>query len=262
MPIVSRHAPGTFCWAELYTTDQAGAKAFYGGLFGWGVRDIPTGPGAGYTIFTLEGRSAAACYGALPEMETKGIPPHWLPYVAVTSSDETAAKVKAAGGTVLKEPFDIPGTGRMAALADPSGAAFCVWEEKGQPGIGVHREPGALHWVELLASDTDRASAFYASVFGWTRVKWPDADAPTYHLFQLGEAMAGGMLAIVPGMKVQRSAWGLYFNVSQCDAAVVRAVGLGGRVTVAPKEYPEAGRFAIVADPAGSQFGLITPPAV
>src|SRR5262245_20162282 len=155
MPTVSRNAPGTFCWVELYTTDQAGAKSFYGSLFGWGVRDIPMGPGAVYTIFTLEGRSAAACYGALPEMEARGITPHWLPYVAVAHCDETAAKVKAAGGTVLKEPFDVPSTGRMAALADPGGAAFCIWQEKGQPGIGVHREPGALHWVELLASDTE-----------------------------------------------------------------------------------------------------------
>ena len=31
------HPAGTFCWAELATSDTDGAKAFYTGLFGWGV---------------------------------------------------------------------------------------------------------------------------------------------------------------------------------------------------------------------------------
>src|SRR5262245_47539559 len=125
MATVTRHDPGTFCWPELYTTDQAGARAFYTKLFGWSVRDIPMGPDAVYTIFTQSGRDAAACYGSMPDMERRGIPPHWMAYVSVESADGTASKVREAGGKVLKEPFDVMAIGRMAALEDPSGAAFC-----------------------------------------------------------------------------------------------------------------------------------------
>ncbi len=75
MPIIAAHEPGAFCWPELYTTDQAGSKIFYVRLFGWEIRDIPMGPHAVYTIFTLGGHDAAACYGALPDMEHQGIRP-------------------------------------------------------------------------------------------------------------------------------------------------------------------------------------------
>jgi hypothetical protein len=55
----------------------------------------------------------------------------WNTYVAVQSADETAAKVRTAGGQVVMEPFDVPGAGRMGVFADPSGATFCAWQAKG-----------------------------------------------------------------------------------------------------------------------------------
>ncbi len=51
---------GTFCWADLATTDLAAAKAFYGGLFGWTDEDRPTGEGRpDYTMFLLDGHAVA-----------------------------------------------------------------------------------------------------------------------------------------------------------------------------------------------------------
>ena len=38
------HAPGTFSWPELATTDQQGGVAFYRALFGWDVNEQPIGP--------------------------------------------------------------------------------------------------------------------------------------------------------------------------------------------------------------------------
>lgn len=259
MPTFSSHAPGTFCWPELYTTDQAGAKAFYSGLFGWEIKDLPMGPDAVYTIFTLAGRDAAACYGSLPEMVKQGIPPHWMPYVSVASADAAAARVAANGGAVLKPPFDVTGIGRMAALRDPGGAAFCVWESKGHIGVGVLGEPGALQWTELMTPDTDQASDFYASVFGWVRKLWPMPDGSNYYLFHGGEAPAGGMMAITPAMSAVRPAWVSYFHVAGCDATVARCRELGGQVSLPPEEVPEVGRFAILVDPAGAHFGIMQP---
>ena len=44
------HAPGSFCWIELATTDGPGAKKFYTELFGWEAQDNPIGPDMVYTM--------------------------------------------------------------------------------------------------------------------------------------------------------------------------------------------------------------------
>src|SRR5689334_15597364 len=67
MAIIEKHAPGSFCWVELATSDQAAAKDFYSKLFDWTPNDFPMGPGDFYTIFRLEGRDTAAAATMRPE---------------------------------------------------------------------------------------------------------------------------------------------------------------------------------------------------
>ncbi|MEO5929566.1 MAG: VOC family protein, partial [Candidatus Kapaibacterium sp.] len=62
MAIVNDHAPGTFCWWELGTTDQNAAKQFYGELFGWNSVDTPMGPDAVYTMLQRDGQNVGALY--------------------------------------------------------------------------------------------------------------------------------------------------------------------------------------------------------
>jgi predicted enzyme related to lactoylglutathione lyase len=71
MPEVTAHAPGSFCWFELNTSDPAAAKTFYKGLFGWQGEDMPAGPDMVYTMLRLRGfggrsalRFAAGAKGA------------------------------------------------------------------------------------------------------------------------------------------------------------------------------------------------------
>ena len=59
MPLIDTYAPGTFCWADLGTTDAAAASRFYTALFGWSADDRPMGPDAFYTMLQLEGRPVA-----------------------------------------------------------------------------------------------------------------------------------------------------------------------------------------------------------
>ena len=76
----TEHAPGTFSWAELATTDTAGAKTFYTSLFGWEAEDQPIpGGGGAYTFLRKDGLEAAALHGHLPD----GTPPNWTSYVTV-----------------------------------------------------------------------------------------------------------------------------------------------------------------------------------
>ncbi|MFZ0801669.1 MAG: VOC family protein, partial [Terriglobales bacterium] len=95
---IDKHQPGSFCWIELATTDQNAAKKFYSSLFGWEVNDMPMGPTDVYTIFRLQGRDAAAACTLRPEQ--KGVPPHWMLYIAVDNADAAAARASKAGGKV------------------------------------------------------------------------------------------------------------------------------------------------------------------
>jgi predicted enzyme related to lactoylglutathione lyase len=259
MPNITTPTAGLFCWPELFTPDQPDAREFYTNLFGWETREIPMGPGAVYIVFTLNGRDAAACYGAPPESIARQAPAHWMSYVYVANADESAAKARAAGGVVVKEPFDVPATGRMAVLQDPTGATFCVWQGTRKHGVQVVQEPGALQWTELLASDTEASAAFYETVFGWKRTLWPSPENPAYHLFMNGDAMAGGMTPITREMLTTKPVWCVYFNVADCDDTIARGVKLGGKLVMPAETVPEVGRFAGLSDPTGAHFGILTP---
>src|SRR6184192_4095337 len=135
MSTTTQHAPGTFCWPELSTTDQNGAKKFYSTLFGWTFNDTPIGPNEVYTTLQLGGRAAAALYNMRPEMRAQGIPPHWMSYVAVEDADQTAARARQLGGTIIVQPFDVMELGRMAVIQDPTGAPFALWQAKKHQGV-------------------------------------------------------------------------------------------------------------------------------
>ena len=133
----SSHAPGTFSWAELATTDQTGGVQFYRSLLGWEVNEQPIGPDGVYTMFTLRGREVAAAYTMRPEERQHGAPPHWNLYVTVASVDESAKKAESLGAKVLAPPFDVMDVGRMAVLQDPTGAVFQLWEAKKHIGAKI-----------------------------------------------------------------------------------------------------------------------------
>jgi uncharacterized protein len=82
MPNVDKHAPGSFCWVELATTDQSVAKDFYARLFGWTPTDYPIGPDRTYTMFRLGDRNTGAAF-AMSSDERAIVPPHWSVYIAV-----------------------------------------------------------------------------------------------------------------------------------------------------------------------------------
>ena len=80
---------------------------------------------------------------------------------------------RAAGGTVLSEPFDVLDAGRMAVVADPEGAVFCVWQAKNHRGAKVVNEHGSLNFNGLATRDPEAAKAFYGAVFGWETLELP-----------------------------------------------------------------------------------------
>jgi predicted enzyme related to lactoylglutathione lyase len=255
MPEVTGHSPGSFCWMELGTSDSEAAKKFYSSLFGWETMDIPTGPGQVYTMLQIGGKDVSALY-QLTEQYHKGVPTHWLSYIAVTSADETAAKAKQLGATVTMEPFDVMDVGRMAMIQDPQGAMFAIWQAKSHIGVRLAGEPNTLCWNELATTDTDAGGQFYSKLFGWT-FKSGDAGPMIYHEISNAGTQIGGMYKITEEMKGMPPNWMAYYAVTNCDATADRAKSMGAALVVPPTDIPNVGRFCTIKDPQGGVFAVI-----
>ena len=267
-----RYIPGVPCWIDTSHPDPDAAVDFYGGLFGWELENVMPAEAPGkYFMGRLRGDDVAAIAG-IPE----GAPPmaRWNTYIWVESADDTAAKVRAAGGSILSDPFDVPEAGRMAVCADPEGAAFCLWQAGRHRGARLVNEPGTLNFNGLATRDADRAKAFYGEVFGWTTLALGGGEMwtlPGYGDFleRINPGTLGRMEALnapagfadvvaslqpIAGDDAQTPAhWNVTFAVSDADAAADQALKLGGKVLVAPFDAPWV-RMAIIADPQGATF--------
>jgi predicted enzyme related to lactoylglutathione lyase len=254
MPQVTSYEPGTPCWVDLSSPDPAVAEEFYGGLFGWEAHPVPDPGAGGYTFFTMagtlggvEGHELAAVMPATPEDRA----PAWTVFVSVPDVGATAKKVTGAGGTVLQEPMDVMGQGRMAVFADDQGAVIGAWQPLAFHGAGFVNDPGTYCWSELACRDVDKAKAFYGAVFGWQGDTHPFGST-TYTEWTLGGPSLGGMMRIDDAPPH----WTPYFAAEDCAATVERATGLGGTVSV-PTTGIATGRFAVLADPGGARFGVM-----
>lgn len=257
---IAQHRPGTFCWLELGTTDQAGAKQFYTTLFGWSFIDVPMGPDSVYTILQVREKDVAALYQFDEAMRSQGVPPHWLNYVCAESADATVEKATAAGGLVVMPPFDVQDHGRMAVMTDPQGATFAVWEPRTHTGIQIINETNAAVWFELATSDPVAAAEFYGQVFGWRAKTDTSSDNP-YTEFQPADPNEqrgiGGMLQIREEWGQVPPYWMVYFAVDDCVQKTEQAGSLGATILKAPASIPNVGTFSVLQDPQGAVFAII-----
>lgn len=254
-----QYAPGTFCWVELGTTDGEAAKKFYTELFGWTFTDSSVGPGMVYTMLKQDGKDVGALYQMSTEMTAMGIPPNWLSYVSIANADETAARAKSLGATLMKEPFDVMAVGRMAVIQDPTGAVFAIWQAGTHKGASAVNIPNSVCWNELATTDSTKAGEFYTDLFGWGKNVLTFGPME-YTIFTNGsERGAGGMSVITPEMGPIPPHWLLYFAVDDCDAMTQKATELGATTLHPPTDIPGTGRFSILTDPQGAAFAFIKP---
>jgi predicted enzyme related to lactoylglutathione lyase len=253
---MSAYAPGTPSWIDLASSDAEASVAFYGELMGWTATEPgPVEETGGYRMFQQYGKNIA---GLMPIMQ-EGQPVAWSTYVSVVDADETAAKVTEAGGTVMVEPMDVMDLGRMAFFADPTGAAFGVWQPMGFDGADLVNEPNSLCWNEVLTRDVEADRAFYTSVFPWTAGRPGFEGAPeSYTVWQVDGNQVGGMMDLAgTGMPDDVPPhWSVCFAVADVDATVAKARDLGATITFEPMDMP-IGRFAGVIDPQGASFAVM-----
>jgi predicted enzyme related to lactoylglutathione lyase len=249
---------GLFGWVDLVTTDVPAAKAFYEGRFGWRTEDMPTPMGPAYTMCSIDGGVVAGIGPQPPGMAEAGMPSLWNSYVLVEDIDAVCAAVTAAGGAVVMPAMQIMTQGRMAMVADPSGAVVGLWEPQDMQGADVFNVPGALTWNELQTRDLPAAMAFFTSVFGWG---FEAVDDSGYMMIPLdskpGEDKGNGGAMTMPDRVPAEVPpyWAVYFMVADCDEGVARAVELGGTVFL-PAMAMGPGRFAGITDPTGAMFML------
>jgi uncharacterized protein len=258
---MATYANGTPSWVDFGSPDLDASARFYGDLFGWTTTEPgPIEETGGYRMFLKEGKQVA---GLGPAQE--GQPPVWTTYLAVDSADDTAAKVKEAGGAVFVEPFDVMDAGRMAILADPAGAVFGVWQAGSHTGADLVNEPGSLTWNELMTRDLDGATRFYEAVFGLKPAEYPMGDGPPYTLLNVGDRGVAGVMPMSAEMPDEMpSHWLAYFAVDDTDSTVAKATANGATVMQEPLDIPTVGRIAVLAGPHGETFAIIkneSPPA-
>jgi uncharacterized protein len=241
------YAPGTFCWADLGTTDADAAKAFYTGVFGWEAVDQPAGEAGTYTTFKLDGADIAAMY-EMGEAERGSLTPHWSSYVSVEDVDELAPKVLELGGEVLAHPFDVMQQGRMTALKDPTGASVHLWQPRDQIGARRVNDAGCMVWNELATPDPARARDFFGHLLGWI----VEPEESGYGVIKNKGALNGGMR---PPQDGEPTHWLVYFTIASLDDTVKKVREAGGSVIAGPMTTP-VGRVAAVRDPQGAAFAL------
>jgi uncharacterized protein len=246
------YTPGTFCWTDLTTTDQDAAKAFYGGLFGWEFEDLPVGQGVVYSMARVDGKDVGAISPQPQAMRELGARPTWNSYVRVESADASADRARELGATVITEPFDVMGAGRMAVVQDPQGAFLMLWQPNDHRGARLVNAPGALCWNELGTTDMDAAAAFYRDLFGWDVQPFEGSPDPYLVIRNQGRGN-GGISPVMPPEAPPH--WSVYFAVADLDAALARVQELGGVKHTEPIALPMA-RIAIAGDPQGATFAL------
>jgi uncharacterized protein len=270
---------GVPCWVDTAQPDPEAAASFYADLFGWELEDRMAADSPGhYFVAQVRGADVAGIGS-----QQDGMPPTpaWNTYVWVDSADETAAKVKEAGGQVLIGPFDAADAGRMAVLADPEGATFSILQAKGHRGAQRVNEPGTWNFSELNTRDPEGAKAFYGAVFGWQAqgLDLGDGESTMWRVPGYGDFLEAGVDPEVRSRQADVGApagfedavawllpmtsdrfpedvpphWSVTFAVDDADAVADRAAELGGQVTVPPLDAPFV-RLAVLRDPQGAAF--------
>ena len=244
---------GAPAWVDLMVPDRHEARDFYGPLFGWQFDEGPPETGF-YTNCLKDGEPVAGIGELLPGQ--LAMPSVWTTYLAVDDVHASAAKAIEAGGRLLVEPMQVMGFGRMAVVADPTGAVFGVWQAGTHAGFTRVDEPGSVTWNEVMTRDYAAAQDFYRTVFGYDYEDM-SGDGYTYATLQLNGRMVGGIGEVGVDWPADVSPyWMTYFKVEDADASVAQVTRLGGEVVREAWDSP-FGRIAIVTGPVGETFALL-----
>ena len=189
----------------------------------------------------------------------------WSTYISVDDVDDAVRRATDAGAALLAGPVQASPAGRLAVLADPTGAVFGVWEPEQRQGAQLVNEPSAWAMSALQTSDSDAAKRFYAELFGW-QAEPLDMGGLEGTLWRLPGYVGGEphqpvprdvVAVMVPLGGEGQPQWTVDFWIDDADAAAAKAPELGGTV-LAPAHDAAGFRQAVLADPHGAVFSVST----
>ncbi|MEM9454618.1 MAG: VOC family protein [Myxococcota bacterium] len=240
----------TFCWHGIVSTDTAKTLAFFPEVLGWSIQEIEMG---GDTVQMLVNDKTPFAHVRGPQMD--GEPSWWNNYFRVEDVDAVTAAVEKNGGKVVVPPTDIP-PGRFSTVATPSGAHLSLFHEAGDRDTDKPSTTGFVHWVDLHSRSIDQDLKFIHDALG---LKTQSMSMPTgpYHVLEPDTKTRGG--AMTGQNPDAPSMWVAWVSVDNVDETLARVERNGGKVLARPWDAETVGRLALVADPAGVTFGVITP---
>ncbi|MBV9845353.1 MAG: VOC family protein [Kutzneria sp.] len=236
---------GNPCWVDLASTDPEASMRFYSALFDWHF----TTDASHYATALAKGNLVA---GLHPGPRTT-----WTLHLTIRNPWIAVERVRQHGGQVLRGPID----GRFVVAEDPSGAAVAL--SKPSPGrqftVGV---PGSFEWADLNTRDGQAADKFFRGLFGYSQGQVGDGVDLDYTIWWLGGTAVLGRYRMDSDFPVTTAPhWMLFFRVLDelgTDRTAECAERHGGTITVDPFDSAY-GRVAVLEDPLGAAFSVISP---
>lgn len=254
---------GRFIWYELMTDNADAAGRFYSAVVpGWNFGERVPVDIDYRMILRGDGGNAGGVMQLDQAMRDHGARPVWMGYVGADDVDATVERAQGLGGTVLMPPWDVPGVGRLAMIADPHGNALYLMAPEPPEGdpdtesdVFSGTEEQRVAWNELMTPDPADARRFYGELFGWTSEEsMPMGDQGEYRFLELGGTTFG---AVCPKMGSHDSKWRYYIRVPSIARAIEAVKAGGGSVSVGPHEVPGGDHIIIGQDPRGAEFALV-----
>jgi uncharacterized protein len=228
---------------EIGAADDRPLLAFYGELFGWGLRAVP---GVNYT--RVDTRGGGGINGGIGR---SGTGEAWATfYVEVDDPQAFLDRAEALGATTVLPATEIPGMATFAMFDDPDGLLVGLMQGEGTPEAAQRPSDGdgaAVDWFEVLGADAGRSQAFYAELFGWT--------VPGGAYGQVAPGAANGIAGGIGAGGDTR--WTtVYASVGDVEAALARAEALGATRVYGPNQVDDHTQTGAFRDPAGNVFGV------
>ncbi|WKD60127.1 27 kDa antigen Cfp30B [Corynebacterium ciconiae DSM 44920] len=237
-------------WIDLSTSELRKARYFYSKVCGWEYTELASG----YLLATKNGMPVA---GLVAKPEDSQQPDSWVTYFLAEDIDQVVARVPELGGRCLTEPLPTS-QGRMAVIADSSGALCGVIQPQGEERFVAAGEPGTSVWHELTTvTNHEETLHFYAELFGWD-LHTVESDAGQSYTMALAEgaAFAGFYDAAGQFPPQVPSFWQSFLGVEDLRLAVQLVEDLGGEI-IRPPMNSDFGALALVADSTGAVVTLV-----
>jgi hypothetical protein len=239
--------PGKFVWRDLMSDDIPAVKKFYSELFGW---TYLVNNENDYSVILHDGKPIGGIF-KLKNVEASHKYSQWISYISVAEMTQAVNYTKSSGGSIYREPFELPNRGIVSFIFDPQQAVLGF--VKSSSGDLKDSEPiyNEWLWTELWTNNIDSSIKFYTGLFGYNEKKFDTKAENKYYVFEKEEKPRAGLVKI-PFENV-RPHWMPYIAVKDPSEIVKKVEQLGGKVYLGT-EGIIGNNAAILADPSGAVF--------